>query len=69
MCSGMVLLYGIAHVVIAENHTLMGDEALLQARGDHVTVLDDPECKASMETFIARHPDIWAEDIGQLHHH
>ena len=27
-------------------------------------MLDDPECVAMMELFIAEHPELWYEDIG-----
>jgi cytosine deaminase len=64
MCSGAILLYGIPRVVIGENRTFMGEEALLKARGVLVEVRQDRECIALMETFIKAHPDLWHEDIG-----
>src|ERR1700726_1676927 len=33
MCTGAILLYGIPHVVIGENETFRGEEALLLSRG------------------------------------
>jgi len=33
MCSGTILLYGIPKVVVGENQTFMGEEALLCSRG------------------------------------
>lgn len=65
MCSGAILLYGIPRVVIGENRTFVGAEDVLRERGVEVAVLDDPECVEMMETFIARHPELWNEDIGQ----
>ncbi len=65
MCSGAMLLYGIPHVVIGENETFMGEEALLLARGVRVEVVQDPECIALMRHFIAEHPGLWNEDIGE----
>jgi cytosine/creatinine deaminase len=65
MCSGAILLYGIPKVVIGENRTFMGAEGLLRARGVEVTVVDDPECVALMESFITENPDLWGEDIGE----
>src|SRR5882762_4422399 len=32
MCSGAILLYGITEVIVGENQTFMGEEALLRAR-------------------------------------
>lgn len=65
MCSGTILLYGIPRVVIGENQTFMGEEALLRSRGVEVTVLDDPTCKELMRQFIAAKPALWNEDIGE----
>lgn len=65
MCTGAVLLYGIPKVVIGENQTFLGDEALLRERGVTVEVLQDPECIAMMRDFIAHKPSLWNEDIGE----
>ncbi len=65
MCSGAILLYGIPRVVIGENRTFMGEEALLKSRGVAVSVLDDPECYQMMQAFIRAHPEVWNEDIGE----
>ena len=43
----------------------MGGEELLRSRGVEVVVLDDPECVAMMEAFIAERPELWNEDIGE----
>lgn len=64
MCSGAILLYGIPRIVIGENQTFMGEEALLRARGVEVEVLQDPTCVALMRAFIASRPELWNEDIG-----
>lgn len=64
MCSGTALLYGIPRVVVGENRTFTGPEEYLRSRGVEVEVVDDPECRALMETFIAERPDLWNEDIG-----
>ncbi|APE29939.1 tRNA-specific adenosine deaminase [Halomonas aestuarii] len=65
MCSGAILLYGIPRVVVGENCTFLGEEALLRERGVDVQVLQDPECIALMEAFIAASPELWHEDIGE----
>ena len=64
MCSGAILLYGIPRVVVGENRTFLGEEALLRSRGVAVVVLDDARCRALMERFIAAQPQVWNEDIG-----
>src|SRR5690606_26110597 len=43
MCSGAILLYGIPKVVIGENRSFMGEEALLRSRGVVVDVARDPD--------------------------
>jgi len=65
MCTGAILLYKIPRVVIGENRTFVGAEDLLQSRGVEVVVLDDAECVAMMEEFIAAEPQLWNEDIGE----
>lgn len=64
MCSGTILLYGIPKVVIGENRTFMGEEALLRSKGVDVVVVEDPDCYNLMQKFIAQKPDLWNEDIG-----
>src|SRR6476660_5472998 len=41
MCSGAILLYGIPTIIVGENQTFLGEEALLRTRGVSVTVLQD----------------------------
>jgi cytosine deaminase len=52
-------------VVIGENGTFVGEEALLRSRGVQVEVVQDPRCIQLMEQFIADHPELWHEDIGE----
>ncbi len=65
MCSGAILLYGIPHVVIGENQSFLGEEALLQSRGVKLDVVDDPRCIELMRQFMADKPELWNEDIGE----
>jgi cytosine deaminase len=64
MCSGAILLYGIPKVVVGENQTFMGEEALLRSRGVEVEVVQDSICMNLMRRFIAAKPELWNEDIG-----
>jgi len=64
MCTGAMLLYGIPKVVIGENKTFLGDEALLKERGVEVEVVDDQSCIEMMTNFIESSPELWNEDIG-----
>ena len=65
MCSGAILLYGIPRVVIGENRSFMGEEKLLAERGVKLTVLQDERCLSLMREFMQKHPQLWAEDIGE----
>jgi cytosine/creatinine deaminase len=64
MCTGAILLYGIPRVVVGENRTFLGDEALLISRGVKVEVVQDTDCIRMMTAFIRDHPALWNEDIG-----
>jgi len=66
MCTGAILLYGIPRVVIGENRTFVGGEDLLRARGVEVVNLDSAECFELLGGFIAEHPEVWNEDIGEV---
>ncbi len=66
MCSGAILLYGIPKVIVGENATFLGEEALLRARGVQVDVVQDDSCVQMMRSFIADRPELWNEDTGQM---
>lgn len=66
MCSGAILLYGIPKVIVGENATFLGEEALLRARGVQVDVVQDDSCVQMMRSFIAERPELWNEDTGQM---
>jgi len=64
MCTGTSLLFRIPTVIIGENRNFLGAEHLFTQAGVAIKVLDDSECVEMMRSFIARHPDLWNEDIG-----
>lgn len=66
MCSGAILLYKIPRVVIGENVTFLGEEALLRERGVEVVVIGSDECMSIMRSFLTEQPGLWNEDIGQV---
>jgi len=66
MCSGAVLLYGIPKVVVGENRTFRGPEDYLRSRGVQLEILNDEQCQQMMHDFIAAHPSLWNEDIGEI---
>jgi creatinine deaminase len=65
MCTGAILLYGIPRIIIGENKTYMGAEALLIQKGVEVIVVNNDECIEMMENFIKTNPRLWNEDIGE----
>jgi creatinine deaminase len=68
MCSGAIRLYGITRVVIGENKTFQGDEALLRTNNIHVEILDSLECQELLSNYIKDNNSIWYEDIGHEIH-
>ena len=64
MCSGAILLYGIPRVIVGENRTFVGEEALLRSRGVSIEIVQNPTCIELMSRFIREHPQLWNEDIG-----
>lgn len=66
MCSGTALLYRIPRIVVGENRTFRGPEGYLRSRGVLVEVVNSQECYDLMQQFIARSPELWNEDIGEM---
>ncbi len=64
-CSGLVRQFRIGTLVVGESRTFAGGLDWLRENGVNVIDLDNRECRELMETFIARHPEIWNEDIGE----
>ena len=64
-CSGLVRQFGISRLVVGEARTFYGGHDWLAENGVEVVVLDDPECVQMMAEFIAAHPQLWNEDIGE----
>ena len=66
MCSGAVILYNIAKVVIGENKTLLGAEQLLKNNGVEVIELNNNKCKELLEEFIENNPKKWKEELERV---
>jgi len=67
MCSGTILLYKIPKVVVGDNQTFHGPEEYLRSRGVELEIHNEPECIRMMEEFIRVRPELWNEDIGEIH--
>ena len=66
MCSGAVILYNIARVVIGDNTTLMGAENLLKCNDVEVVVLNDIRCRDLFLKFTCNNSDIWDEELAKV---
>lgn len=64
-CSGLVRQFRIGTLVVGDSRTFAGGLGWLRKNGVEVIDLDNRECRELMETFIAKHPEIWNEDIGE----
>ena len=64
-CSGMIRQFGIGTVVVGESRTFQGGIDWLRENGVVVVELDSGECAELLQSFIAEHPAIWDEDIGE----
>ncbi|WP_291414089.1 nucleoside deaminase [Actinophytocola sp.] len=64
-CSGLVRQFAIGRVVIGEATTYHGGHDWLAEHGVEISLVDDARCVELMTTFIADHPDLWFEDIGE----
>ena len=64
-CSGMIRQFGIGTVVVGESRTFSGGVDWLREHGVAIVDLDSDECAELLQGFIAAHPDVWGEDIGE----
>ncbi len=64
-CSGLVRQFRFATLVVGESRTFQGGAAWVRENCIEVVDLDSKECRELLEGFIAVHPEIWNEDIGE----
>ena len=65
LCSGAVVQFQIPKVIVGESRTFAGAPDFMRSHGVEVIDLDLPDCVQMMEEFIAKHPELWNEDIGR----
>lgn len=63
-CSGLVRQFRIGKLVVGESRNFAGGLDSLRENGVEVIDLDNRECRELLAGYIARHPEIWNEDIG-----
>jgi cytosine deaminase len=64
-CSGLIRQFGIRTLVVGESRNFSGGVDWLRSLGVKVIDLDSQECSDLLTGFIAEHPEIWNEDIGE----
>lgn len=64
LCSGAAVQFGIPLVVAGESENFAGAREFLESKGVRVIDLRREDCISMMKEFIARHPELWNEDIG-----
>jgi creatinine deaminase len=64
-CSGLVRQFSIGKVIVGESETFQGGIDWLRENGIEVVDMNNSECKELLGGFIAKHPEVWNEDIGE----
>ena len=64
-CSGLIRQFAIPIVVVGESTNFTGGIDWLRELGVEVVDLASDECVRLLGDFIARHPELWHEDIGE----
>ncbi|MGC2290368.1 MAG: nucleoside deaminase, partial [Candidatus Acidiferrales bacterium] len=65
-CSGLVRQFGFRTVVVGESRNFQGGVEWLRSFGVKVIDLDSQECVTLLAQYIAAHPELWNEDIGEV---
>ena len=67
LAAGLALALGglCAGAASATTVNFQGGHDWLRAHGVNVIDLQDPDCVAMLGDWIAAHPDVWHEDIGE----
>ena len=64
-CSGLVRQFRIGTVVAGESVNFAGGLGWLRENGVEVIDLHSEECIRLLAGYIAAHPEVWNEDIGE----
>ena len=65
-CSGLVRQFHIGTLVVGESRNFKGGIAWLRENGVRVIDLESQECVDLLADYIAAHPEVWNEDIGEI---
>jgi cytosine/creatinine deaminase len=64
-CSGLLRQFGFRTVIVGESRNFAGGADWLRANNINVIDLNSEECVKMMADYIALHPEVWNEDIGE----
>jgi len=64
-CSGLIRQFRIGAVVVGESINFSGGLEWLRENGVEVIDLKSRECAEMLSGYIAAHPEVWNEDIGE----
>lgn len=64
-CSGLIRQFRIGTVIVGESRTFRGGIDWLRENGVEVIDAASTECEGLLGRYIAAHPDVWNEDIGE----
>ena len=64
-CSGLIRQFNIGGVVVGESVNFQGGIDWLREHGVDVIDLNSEECIQMLADYLAAHPEIWNEDIGE----
>ncbi len=64
-CSGLIRQFGIRTVIVGESVNFQGGVEWLRESGVDVIDLASQECVELLSGYIAAHPEVWNEDIGE----
>ena len=64
-CSGLVRQFGFGTVIVGESRNFQGGVEWLRSLGVRIIDLDSQECVSLLAGYIAAHPEVWNEDIGE----
>ncbi|MBI4750796.1 MAG: nucleoside deaminase [Acidobacteria bacterium] len=65
-CSGLVRQFNIGMVIVGESRNFPGGVEWLREHGVEVIDLDSEVCVTMLADYIAAHPEVWNEDIGEI---
>lgn len=64
-CSGLIRQFGFGRLIVGESETFQGGIDWLRETGVEVVDLKSEACRELLAGYIAAHPEVWNEDIGE----